>query len=267
MTPVLGFFDSGVGGLTVLRRVLERHGPVRCIYLGDTARVPYGSRSAPEIRLIAAEVVGWLRQQGVTTVVMACNTTNALARDVAEGQAGVPVIGLIGAAAAMVREQRVGVLATPATVESGAYRASIEALHPGCLVLERACPDFVPLIEQGLIASDQIRRVAAAYLEPLLASSVEEIILGCTHYPLLVPLLRDLLPPSVRLIDPALGVTQQLDAVLGKPQPCSESAMHLDHCRLCVTADAEGFAERAASWLGKRPAVRLVHLRSSSEGH
>ncbi len=267
MTPVLGLFDSGVGGLTVLRRVLERHGPVRCIYLGDTARVPYGSRSAPEIRSIAAEVVGWLRQQGVTTVVMACNTTNALARDVAEGQAGVPVIGLIGAAAAMVQEQRVGVLATPATVESGAYRASIEALHPGCLVLERACPDFVPLIEQGQIDGDQIRRVAAAYLEPLLASSVQEIILGCTHYPLLVPLLRELLPPSVRLIDPALGVTQQLDAVLGTPQPCSESSMHLDHCRLCVTADADGFAERATPWLGERPAVRLVHLRSSSEGH
>jgi glutamate racemase len=88
MTPLLGFFDSGIGGLTVLRQVLERHGPVQCIYLGDTARVPYGSRSAPEIRLIAAEVVAWLRDQQVSNVVMACNTTNALARDVAEGQAG-----------------------------------------------------------------------------------------------------------------------------------------------------------------------------------
>ena len=108
-------FDSGVGGLTVLRRVLQRHGPVSVVYLGDTARVPYGSRSPGEIRSIAAEVVAWLSEQGVSTVVMACNTTNALARDVAEGQAGVPVVGLIGAAAAMVQESRVGVLATPAT--------------------------------------------------------------------------------------------------------------------------------------------------------
>ena len=101
--PQLGFFDSGVGGLTVLRRVLERHGDVSCVYLGDTARVPYGNRQPDDIRRIAAEVVGWLRDQQVSTVVMACNTTNALARDVAEGQAGVPVIGLIGAAAAPIR--------------------------------------------------------------------------------------------------------------------------------------------------------------------
>ena len=94
---MLGFFDSGLGGLTVLRRVLERHGSVPCVYLGDTARVPYGNRQPDDIRRIAAEVVGWLRDQQVSTVVMACNTTNALARDVAEGQAGVPVIGLIGA--------------------------------------------------------------------------------------------------------------------------------------------------------------------------
>ena len=149
MTIRLGLFDSGLGGLTVLRRVLERHGAVPMIYLGDTARVPYGSRSPSEIRSIAAEVVAWLRSQMVSTVVMACNTTNALARDVSEGQAGVPVVGLIGAAAAMVQESRVGVLATPATVASGAYRESIEALHPGTLVVQQACPDFVPLIEAG----------------------------------------------------------------------------------------------------------------------
>ena len=100
MTIRLGLFDSGIGGLTVLRRILERHGAVPVTYLGDTARVPYGSRSPSEIRSIAAEVVAWLRAQKVSTVVMACNTTNALARDVTEGQAGVPVVGLIGAAAA-----------------------------------------------------------------------------------------------------------------------------------------------------------------------
>ena len=145
----LGLFDSGLGGLTVLRSILRRHGSVPIVYLGDTARVPYGSRSPAEIRSIAAEVVAWLRCQQVSTVVMACNTTNALARDVAEGQAGVPVVGLIGAAAAMVRESRVGVLATPATVASGAYPASIEALKPGTLVVQQACPRFVPLIEHG----------------------------------------------------------------------------------------------------------------------
>jgi len=254
-------FDSGVGGLTVLRRVLERHGPVRCVYLGDTARVPYGNRPADEIRLIAAQVVAWLRSQQVSTVAMACNTTNALARDVAEGQAGVPVIGLIGAAAAMVKTRRVGVLATPATVDSSAYRASIEALHPGSVVLEQACPAFVPLIEAGDLHSDDLRRAAQAYLEPLIDASVESIVLGCTHYPLLGPLLRQLLPDSVQLIDPAIGVARQLDAVLGPPQSHCER-LNLEGCRFCVTADPDGFAARATPWLGERPVVSLQLLQT-----
>ena len=258
----LGLFDSGLGGLTVLRSILRRHGSVPIVYLGDTARVPYGSRSPAEIRSIAAEVVAWLRCQQVSTVVMACNTTNALARDVAEGQAGVPVVGLIGAAAAMVRESRVGVLATPATVASGAYRASIEALKPGTLVVQQACPRFVPLIEHGDLFSDELRREAMQYLAPLLEASVEAVILGCTHYPLLEPLLRSLLPPDVRLIDPSVGVARQLDALLGPPGIRQlDHSLSLEGTRLCVTADPEGFARRATPWLGIRPSVEAINLR------
>ena len=264
MTIRLGLFDSGLGGLTVLRRVLERHGGVPTIYLGDTARVPYGSRSPSEIRAIASEVVGWLRHQQVTTVVMACNTTNALARDVAEGQAGVPVVGLIGAAAAMVQESRVGVLATPATVASGAYRESIEALHPGTLVVQQACPDFVPLIEAGDLSCDDLRSAAIGYLQPLLEASVQSIVLGCTHYPLLLPLLSNLLPDSIRLIDPALGVASQLDALLGKPLPGGlDQPLALEATRICVTSDPQGFADRATPWLGQCPRVEQIALQSS----
>ncbi len=264
MTIRLGMFDSGLGGLTVLRRVLERHGSLQVIYLGDTARVPYGSRSAAEIRTIASEVVSWLSQHQISTVVMACNTTNALARDVAEGQAGVPVVGLIGAAAAMVRETRVGVLATPATVASGAYRESIEALHPGTLVVQQACPDFVPLIESesGDLRSEALRDAATRYLQPLMEASVESVVLGCTHYPLLVPLLSTLLPPSIRLIDPAMAVASQLDALLGKPVPGGlNQPLAIGSTRICVTADADGFADRATPWLGQRPRVELVQLQ------
>ena len=112
---LLGLFDSGLGGLTVLRRLLSQRPGQRCVYVGDTARVPYGSRARAEIRSIAAEVVGWLRQQGAEAVVMACNTTNALALDVAQSEAGVPVLGLIDAVARQVQQQRIGVLATEAT--------------------------------------------------------------------------------------------------------------------------------------------------------
>ncbi|WP_115018050.1 glutamate racemase [Synechococcus sp. UW140] len=262
MSVCLGLFDSGVGGLTVLRSILHRHGPLPTVYLGDTARVPYGSRSPSEIRSIAAEVVAWLKVQKVSTVVMACNTTNALARDVAEGQAGVPVVGLIGAAAAMVRESRVGVLATPATVASGAYRESIEALNPGTMVVQQACPRFVPLIEAGDLSSPELRQSAINYLAPLLEASVESVILGCTHYPLLEPLLRSLLPPDVRLIDPAEAVARQLDALLGAPAPGRpDFPLSLGQTRLCVTADPDGFALRATPWLGGRPRVEAVTLR------
>ena len=262
MTIRLGMFDSGLGGLTVLRRVLERHGSLQVVYLGDTARVPYGSRSAAEIRTIASEVVSWLSQHQISTVVMACNTTNALARDVAEGQAGVPVVGLIGAAAAMVREARVGVLATPATVASGAYRESIEALCPGTLVVQQACPEFVPLIETGDLHSRALHDAATCYLQPLLEASVESVILGCTHYPLLVPLLSRLLPQPIRLIDPAMAVASQLDALLGKPVPGGlDHPLALGSTRICVTDDPEGFADRATSWLGQRPRVELVQLQ------
>jgi glutamate racemase len=169
---------------------------------------------------------------------------------------------LIGAAAAMVQTQRVGVLATPATVASEAYRSSIEALHPGTLVVEQACPAFVPMIESGDLSSDELRRIAQEYLKPMLTASVESIVLGCTHYPLLVPLLRQLLPASVQLIDPAVGVARQLDAVLGVPKPLIGERLHLDDCRFCVTADPDGFATRATPWLGERPLVRLEVLQS-----
>ena len=259
--PRLGFFDSGVGGLTVLRRVLERHGDVPCVYLGDTARVPYGSRTPADIRQIAAEVVAWLRDQQVTTMVMACNTTNALAKDVAEAVAAGPVIGLIEAASSMVRTSRVGVLATAATAASGVYRSCIEATRPGTLVVEQACPSFVPLIERGDFACTELREAAETYLAPLLEASVDSIVLGCTHYPLLEPLLRQLLPDSVQLIDPALGVARQLDAVLGQPKATPGSRLNMDLCRFCVTADPDGFATRATSWLGARPQVTLEQLQ------
>ena len=163
----------------------------------------------------------------------------------------------------MVETRRVGVLATPATVASSAYRASIEALHPGSVVIEQACPAFVPLIEAGEMNSDDLRRAAQAYLEPLLAASVDSIVLGCTHYPLLVPLLRQLLPESVQIIDPAIGVARQLDAVLGPPVRISPASrpFSLESCRFCVTADPDGFAVRATPWLGQRPAVSLQLLQ------
>jgi glutamate racemase len=269
LSLLVGLFDSGLGGLTVLRQVLALYPHTPCLYLGDTARVPYGQRSTEEIRAIASEVVPWLRLQGVGVLVMACNTSNALALDVAVSEAGVPVVGLIDSVAAELGSDRIGVLSTPATAASGAYRRAIHACRPSARVLEVGCPAFVPLIEAGDLEAPALREAAHRYLAPLLEAGVDTIVLGCTHYPLLRPLLAELLPPDVQLVDPALAAAQRLGpllANLGDPPEveCEGDPISppMERSRYCVTGSAEAFADAAATWLGARPAVRSVSLQS-----
>ena len=270
MSLLVGLFDSGLGGLTVLRQVhaLYPHSP--CLYLGDTARVPYGQRSSEEIRSIASEVVHWLRLQGVGVLVMACNTTNALALDVAVAEGGVPVVGLIDSVAAQLVSDHVGVLATPATAASGAYRRAIHACRPSARVLEVGCPAFVPLIEAGERDTPALREAAQAYLQPLLEAHVDTVVLGCTHYPLLAPLLRSLLPEGVSLVDPALAAARRLVALVQQqsrlepplePDEGSE-APAVAPVTYCVTGEADAFARGAEPLLGERPLVRSVNLQS-----
>ncbi len=269
MSALVGLFDSGLGGLTVLRRLQERYPHSPCLYLGDTARVPYGQRSVADIRSIAAEVVGWLRQQQVGVLVMACNTSNALALDVAVAEAGVPVVGLIDSVAADLNSECVGVLATPATAASGAYRRAIHACRPHNFVLEVGCPTFVPLIEAGDLQDPALLDEANAYLEPLLAAGVDTVVLGCTHYPMLAPLLTALLPPHVRLVDPAESAVRRLGPLLasmgGMPEGelgAVEVVSPAELTRVCVSGCADAFADGASRWLGYRPAVERVDLRS-----
>ncbi len=264
MTTRLGFFDSGIGGLTVLKRVLQRHGEVSCIYLGDNARVPYGTKDQKEIRLIAKEVVEWFRDQNLSAVVMACNTTNSLALDVVEAYAGVPVFSLIRAASEMIFEKRIGILATPATAASGEYSNQIKSIHAGTIVIEQGCPDFVPMIEDGIPNINQFRRSAEIYLSPLLKAKVQAVVFGCTHYPFAEPILRQLLPQNVRLIDPAIALAEQLDEVLGAPSSTYAFPISLASTRICVTSDANGFADKSTPWLGVRPEVELISLQDKT---
>jgi glutamate racemase len=267
MSLLVGLFDSGVGGLTVLRQVHARYPHSPCLYLGDTARVPYGERSAAEIRSIAREVVRWLRRQRVGVVVMACNTSNALAFDVAVAEAGVPVVGLIDSVASGIDSERVGVLATPATAASGAYRRAIHATRPHAQVVEVGCPAFVPLIEAGDLHAPELNSAARHYLEPLLEAAVDTVVLGCTHYPLLRPLLSELLPPEVRLVDPAEAAVQRLGPLLASLGDAPEAELGEEpvltprqRTRLCVTGCPEAFARSASHWLRVCPGVEQVTL-------
>jgi glutamate racemase len=267
MTLLVGLFDSGLGGLTVLRQVHARHPHSPCLYLGDTARVPYGQRSPEDIRAIAREVVHWLRLQGVGVLVMACNTSNALAFDVAVAEAGVPVVGLIDSVAACIDSERVGVLATPATAASGAYRRAIHAIRPHAQVVEVGCPAFVPLIEAGDLHAPVLLEAARTYVAPLLEAAVDTVVLGCTHYPLLRPLLSELFPPEVRLVDPAEAAVQRLGPLLASLGDVPEGERSDEpvltprqRTRLCVTGCPQAFARSAAAWLDASPAVEQVEL-------
>lgn len=279
MSLLVGLFDSGLGGLTVLRHVQRRYPHSPCLYLGDTARVPYGTRSVEDIRAIAAEVVVWLRQEGVEALLMACNTSNALALDVAVAEAGVPVVGLIDSVAAVISNDRVGVLATPATAASGAYRRAIHAVRPDAQVTEVACPAFVPLIEAGVLDSPELRTAAQTYLAPLLAADVDTVVMGCTHYPLLRDLFEQMLPSHTRLVDPAEAAVERLGPLLaslgdlpeveleqaerdqGLPEP--DPGCPGDRTRVCVTGCPSSFERAAQRWLGYRPSVEQIDLRSA----
>ncbi len=205
-TP-LGVFDSGIGGLTVARALFERLPQESVIYFGDTARVPYGPKSPETVRRYSGEILAYLLHRGVKAVVVACNTSTAHALDYLRAHAPVPVVGVIDpgarAAVAATASGRIGVIGTAGTIASGAYERAILALRPGATVVSQACPLFVPLVEEGWFDHPATRLVAREYLQPLARAQVDVLVLGCTHYPLLKPLLAGALGPAVRLIDSA----------------------------------------------------------------
>jgi len=254
----IGIFDSGVGGLTVLRQLYRQLPNESIVYFGDTARLPYGIRSQAEILQFAREILTWLQQQRVKMVIMACNTSSALALETVRQEFNIPIMGVIlpGARAAVQQGKRIGVIATPATAKSNAYRQAILEIDPNVQVWQVGCPEFVPLIEQNRIHDPYTIEVARAYLEPLLQQKIDTLVHGCTHYPHLAPVLRSLLPSQVKLVDPAVHVVtacaQELD-LLGL-----KNAYPPLPTRFAVSGCPQQFAQSGVQWLGYTPMVEQV---------
>ena len=263
----IGIFDSGVGGLTVLRELYRQLPNESIIYFGDTARLPYGIRSSKEIIQFVREIITWFLEQNVKMILMACNTSSALALDAIRSEFDIPILGLIlpGARAAVQQGKRIGVIATPATVASNAYRQAIlevnaqdKGTYQDCQVWQIGCPAFVPLIESNRIYDIQTYQTAREYLTPLIQQQIDTLIFGCTHYPLLEPVLRSILPNSVKFIDPAIylvnATAQEIELLglthNGSPKPT----------RFCVSGSPEHFAEISKQWLGYTPLVEQVTL-------
>ena len=213
-----GVFDSGIGGLTVvsaLRRLLPDE---RIHYLGDTARVPYGGKSAATVERYSLEITDMLLKEECKAIVVACNTASALALTTLEERVPVPVVGVIrpGAEAAVTatRNRHIGVIGTRATIRSGAYERAIRALDPQVQVTARACPLFVPLIEEGWLEGETTERVVAQYLQPLVEDGIDTLVLGCTHYPLLRGAIGEFLGEAVRLVDSAENCARAVSRLL-----------------------------------------------------
>ena len=203
----IGVFDSGVGGLTVLQQLRRLLPGENLIYLGDTARVPYGTKSADTVRMYAGEAADFLVQRQVKMVVVACNTASSVALHQLQQRLDVPVVGVIapGAVGALRVSGGgvVGIIGTEGTISSGAYVAALQALRPDVRTVSAACPLFVPLAEEGWAQHEVALLAAREYIHPLLAAGIDTLVLGCTHYPLLKPVLKMVLPDGVHMVDSA----------------------------------------------------------------
>jgi len=214
----IGIFDSGVGGLTVFRAIERRLPRERLVYLGDTARIPYGVRSPATVQRYALECASFVRAKGVKAIVIACNTASAVAAAFLRERCSVPVLGVIGPgsrrAVEKTRNGRVGVIATEATVASGAYERAMLAIRTGLEIKSRACPLFVPLAEEGWLNHPVTRQVAEEYLAELRSSRVDTLVLGCTHYPILRPVIEETMGADINFIDSGLAVAEEVAKLL-----------------------------------------------------
>jgi glutamate racemase len=214
----IGVFDSGIGGLTVFQALRRRLPAESLVYFGDTARVPYGPKSAETVRRFSREIVELLRSRGVKMIVVACNTATAHALEDLRATFSLPVLGVIGpgarAAARATRSSRVGVIGTQGTVESGAYARQLKSIRPDLEVISRPCPLLVPLAEEGWLDHPAARLIAAEYLDPFRSDGIDALILGCTHYPLFKPLIGEILGVDVTLIDSAEETAREVEEML-----------------------------------------------------
>ncbi|MGH7585485.1 MAG: glutamate racemase [Gemmatimonadales bacterium] len=251
----IGIFDSGIGGLTVARAIYERLPRESTIYFGDTARVPYGPKSPDTVRRYSLEILHWLLGQGVKAVVVACNTSTAHALEALRAAAPVPVLGVIepGARAAVraVGRGSVGVIGTAGTISSDAYGRAIRAIRPEATVVQQACPLFVPLVEEGWFDHQAAKLIAEEYLAPVKASRVAALVLGCTHYPLLKPLLAGVMGSKVVLVDSAEETAAALAYSLESAGLTSAGGGTVTH-RFVVSDDQPRFLQVGSRFLGER---------------
>lgn len=248
----IGVFDSGVGGLTVVKEIMKQLPAEDIVYFGDTARVPYGTRSRDTVIKFTLQSVRFLMSQGIKAVVLACNTASAISLEVAQQQFDVPILGVVegGAIAAVhaTKNKRIGVIGTEGTINSGAYERTIKLLDDSIETFARPCPLFVPLVEEGLQDSEIAYMAAREYLSFFEGTGIDTLLMGCTHYPLMVNTIRRAVGAGVKLINPAEKTALILKRTLLQMDILNDGAKPPRY-RYFASDDGERFKKIGSSFL------------------
>jgi glutamate racemase len=250
----IGVIDSGVGGLTVAKEIMRQLPNEQIVYLGDTSRCPYGPRPEEEIRQFTWEMTNYLLQYDIKMLVIACNTATAVVLEEIREKLSIPVLGVVhpGARAAikMTKNRHIGVIGTIGTVKSRAYEKALKSINNKVHIESLACPKFVPLVESGNFEGEEAREIVAESLEPLKSSDIDVLILGCTHYPLLGPLIKEYMGKKVKLICSGDETAREVSAILHHSGLLHTGERFNDHLFL-TTGPKELFQKIASKWFGQ----------------
>ena len=259
----IGIFDSGIGGFTILSSLLKTRKDVEVFYLADTKRIPFGNKNYEEIRVIAEEICIFFEDKNLDALLIACNTTNACALDILEKNLKIPCFDLINSVSEIVNKQIIGILATQTTVRSSFYKKVISSKNGNLKIFQSECPEFVPEIEKEKLDFVKLNNLADLYLKPLLNENIEELILGCSHYPLIYDFLRKKINSDIKIIDPAEALIKKFNESFPIAKTDRYESLSFENVKFFVTSERDEFSKKIKFWLGINKEIRLVNLRSN----
>ena len=259
----IGIFDSGIGGFTILNALLKTRNDVEVFYLADTRRIPFGNKSFKEIRYIAKEICFFFEDKNLDALLVACNTTNACALDILEDNLRVPCFDLINSVSEIVNKQIIGVLATRATVKSSYYKNAISSKKENLKIFQQECPEFVSEIEKEKLDLNKLNYLSDLYLKPLFNKNIQELILGCSHYPLIFDFLRKRIDSNIKIIDPSEALVKKFNESFAIPKTNHYESLSLEDVNFFVTSEKDEFSKKVKIWLEINKEIRLVNLRSN----
>ena len=259
----VGIFDSGIGGFTILNSLLKTRKDVEVFYLADTEKIPFGNKNFKEIRIIAKEICTFFEDKNLDALLIACNTTNACALDILENNLKIPCFDLINSVSEVLEKQRIGVLATQSTVKSLYYLKALSSKKENLKIFQQECPEFVSEIEKEKINFNKLNYLAELYLRPLIKRNIEELILGCSHYPLIYDLLRKKIDSNINIIDPSEALIKKFNDTFVIPNNYCYEGLSYENVKFFVTSEKDQFSKKVKFWLEINKEISLVNLRSN----